>query len=216
MPKAILRGLCAGSVSALLIFVAATPSGADVPSGAKNARSLIQDLGSQAMDALGRSTPPAQRVQVFRQLLSKDFDLADTARFALGPYARQLTPQQQSEFMALYRDALAGIYAQRLSQYAGEPFDVTGERQSGNETIVSSQVVRPGGQRVRIDWQVTRHDGRLMITDVLVDGVSQKLAQRQEFSGIIQRNGGQPAAVIAALRQQLQTEQPAEPSPVTR
>jgi phospholipid transport system substrate-binding protein len=212
MPKAIRRCLCAGSVTALLILAAAVPSGADVPKGATDARSMIQDLGSQAIDALRPSMPPAQRVAVFRELLNKDFDLADAARFALGPYGRELTPMQQREFMALYRDALAGTYAEQLSQYAGQPFNVTGERRTGGETIVSSEVDQPGGQHVNIDWQVAQRDGRLVITDVMVDGVSQKLAQRQEFSGIIQRNGGQPAAVIAALRQQLQQEQIPAPS----
>jgi len=33
------------------------------------------------------------------------------------------------------------------------------------------------------------------------------LAQREEFIGIIRRNGGQPGAVIAALRQRLQQEE---------
>lgn len=207
MPNITLRRLCAGSITALLVFAPVVPSLADVPSGTSAARSLVQDLGSQAIDALGPSTPAPQRIAMFRDLLNKDFDLAGAARFALGPYARALTPPQQQEFLALYRDTLAGTYAQRLSQYAGEPFNVTGVRRAGNETIVSSEVAQPGGPQIKIDWDVAPRDGRLVITDVLVDGVSQKVAQREAFNGIIQRNGGQPAAVIAALRQQLQQEQ---------
>ncbi|HTT79298.1 MAG TPA: ABC transporter substrate-binding protein, partial [Stellaceae bacterium] len=144
---------------------------------------------------------------LFRELLNKDFDLADTARFALGPYARSLTRSQQRQFMTLYREVLADVYADRLSQYAGAPFRVTGERQIGDMTMVSSEVVRPRGPPVKIDWQIAHRSGRLLITDVFVDGVSQRLAQREEFIGIIRRNGGQPGAVIAALRQRLQQEE---------
>jgi phospholipid transport system substrate-binding protein len=206
-----LGGRWAGGIAALLIIIAAGPCRADAPDGARDARLLVQHLGAQAIDALGPSTPPAQRISVFRELLRKDFDLTDAARFALGSYMHGLSPAQQQEFLTLYRDALAAAYAERLGQYAGEPFRVTGAHRRGDETIVSSEVARSGGPPVKIDWQVSRRAGRLAITDVLVDGVSQKLAQREAFSGIIERNGGQPAAVIAALRQRLQEEPAAKP-----
>jgi phospholipid transport system substrate-binding protein len=45
--------------------------------------------------------------------------------------------------------------------------------------------------------------GRYLITDVVVGGVSMKVTQRDEFAAIIQRNGGRPEALLAALRQQL-------------
>src|SRR5918997_1132192 len=43
----------------------------------------------------------------------------------------------------------------------------------------------------------------LLGTDVVVGGVSMKTTQRAEFASIIQRNGGQPDALLAVLRQQL-------------
>lgn len=204
----------AGGVAALLILAAAAaaPGRADVPAAPKNARALVQELGARAIDALGPSTPKVQRIAVFSELLNKDFDLHDAARFALGRYANDLTPWQQQEFMTLYREALADAYANRLQQYGGQPFQVIGERRiRADETIVDSEVARQNEPPVKIDWQVAARDGRLAVTDVFVDGVSQKLAQREEFSGIIQRNGGQPAAVIAALRQRLQQEQVSTP-----
>ena len=45
--------------------------------------------------------------------------------------------------------------------------------------------------------------GRFLVTDVVVDGVSMKVTERNEFAGIIQRNNNNPSAIIAVLRQQL-------------
>jgi ABC-type transporter MlaC component len=42
----------------------------------------------------------------------------------------------------------------------------------------------------------------LQIIDVIVDGVSMALTQRLEFAGLIQRNGGQLAALLASLREE--------------
>jgi phospholipid transport system substrate-binding protein len=198
-----------GAVLSLVVCLVAGPQRAAAqqaqPPLAKEAGGFIQTLGTRAIDALGPAVSSDERTAMFRRLLSEDFDLNDATRFVLGPYGRQLTPAQSREFAALFRDALAQAYAQRLGKYAGQPFRVTGARPMGGDTaMVSSEVVRSGGQPVKIGWQVARHDGHWLITDVYVDGVSQKLAQRNAFIGVIQRNGGQPAAAIAALRQHLQ------------
>ncbi|HEV7995429.1 MAG TPA: ABC transporter substrate-binding protein [Stellaceae bacterium] len=44
-------------------------------------------------------------------------------------------------------------------------------------------------------------DGRYKITDVTVDGVSMVLTQRSEFASVIERNGGQVAALLATMRE---------------
>jgi phospholipid transport system substrate-binding protein len=205
MATSAFRPFWTGCIAVLLTVVAAAPGSAKAPAGAGGARDMIQHLYSQATQALGPSIPTSQRIGMFRQLLNKDFDVADAARFALGPYARRLTKLQEQDFLNLYRDNLAEAYADRLGQYTNAPFRITGARPIGGATVVNSEVLRRDGPPVRIDWQIADRDGRLEITDVLVDGVSQKLAQRQEFMDIIRRNGGQPGAVIAALRQRLQT-----------
>ena len=45
--------------------------------------------------------------------------------------------------------------------------------------------------------------GSHKITDVYVGGVSMKVTERDEFASVIQRNGGQVAALLAQLRQKL-------------
>jgi len=198
----------AGGAALLLVCCAATPHRADAQNAqsqiSQGAAAFIQNLGTEAVDVLGPSVPSGERIAMFRRLLNDDFDLPDAARFVLGPYARELTPAQRQQFVALFRDELAKSYADRLGQYSGDPFRVTGVRPMGNVTLVSSEIMRHGSAPVHIDWQVVRHGARFLITDVYVDNVSEKLAQRNEFIGIIQRNGGQPDAVIAALRQELQ------------
>src|SRR6266567_3284234 len=192
-------------VVALLFVVcqAAVPRGA----AAQDAASFIQNLGSQAIQVLGPSVPQAQRTAEFRRLFETDFDLPGAARFVLGPNARSLTPEQNQEFVALFKEYLAQAYSTRLGEYGGAPFHVTGTRPGGEETVVTSQVQRRNGNPVEIDWHVANRDGRIKITDVYVDGVSMKVTHRQEFASIIQRNGGRPDALLPALRQQLSQAQ---------
>jgi phospholipid transport system substrate-binding protein len=73
----------------------------------------------------------------------------------------------------------------------------------GGDTVVTSQVWTSSGSPAEIDWHVEDRNGRFLVTDVVVGGVSMKTTQRGEFASVIQRNGGQPDSLIAVLRQQL-------------
>ena len=190
------------AIAVALLFVlcqATVPRGA----AAQDATGFIQNLGNQAIQVLGPSVPQGQRTAHFRRLFDSDFDLPGAARFVLGPNARSLTPEQNQEFLPLFREYLAQAYSKRLAEYGGEPFHVTGSRPNGEETIVASRVERRNGAPMEIDWHVTNRGGRWQISDVYVGDVSMKATHRQEFASIIQRNGGRSEAILPVLRQQL-------------
>jgi phospholipid transport system substrate-binding protein len=64
-----------------------------------------------------------------------------------------------------------------------------------------SQIIRPQGPPIEVDWRLVVSDGRYKISDVSIDGVSMALTQRSEFAAIIQRNGGRVAGLLATKRE---------------
>jgi phospholipid transport system substrate-binding protein len=185
---------------ALLLFagLAAVPRGAS----AQDATAFVQNLGTQGIQALGPSVPAAQRTARFRQLFDADFDVAGISRFVLGPNGRNMTPEQQQEFAGLFRDYVAQTYSDKLATYGGAPFKVTGTRQNGDETIVTSQIMRQGNP-AELQWHVANRGGRFVVTDVQVNGSSMKVSERDQVAGIVQRNGGRPDALLSVMRQQV-------------
>src|ERR1051325_3365166 len=103
------------------------------PAAAQDARALVATLGQQAIQVLGPSVPPAQRVARFRELFRDDFDVPGIGHFVLGRYWRTATPQEQQEFLGLFQEYIVRAYSARLAEYGGEPFRVTGLRPSGGE-----------------------------------------------------------------------------------
>lgn len=170
---------------------------------AQDPRAFVSALGAQAIQVLGPSVPPAQRLARFRVLFNNDFDMPGIGRFVLGRYWRTATPQEQQEFLALFQEYIVRAYSARLGEYGGEPFRVTWARPYGEETIVSSEILRPNGNRIEVDWHLVNQGGRYKITDVYVGGVSMKVTQRDEFAAVIQRSGGRVEGLLAQLRQKL-------------
>ena len=182
----------------LLILCFAAP----LHAAAQDARAFVSTLGRQAIEVLGPNISESQRVVRFRQLFRADFDVPGIGRFVLGRYWRAATPEQRQEFLRLFQEYVVRAYAVRLGAYGGEPFRVTGARPAGEETVVSSQIDRPNGAPIGVDWYLIEDGGQYKISDVYIGGISMKVTQRDEFASVIQRNGGIPG-LLAELRQKL-------------
>jgi len=161
---------------------------------------FISALGNQGLAVIRSNAVIDQKAAYFHQMLRQDFDLARISRFGLGPYWRAASEREQQEFSRLLEDHLVRFYGRRFAEYGGESLRVTGSRADPDGVIVSSQIIRPQGLPIAVDWRLGLSDGRYKIADVIVDGVSMALTQRSEFAAMIQRNGGQVAGLLAAMR----------------
>lgn len=196
MPR---RVFSAGLIAIVLGLLVAAPRAHAAP----DAGVFVSNLGDAGIQAVNSNIPAEQRAAQFRQLFMSDFDVAGIGRFAIGHYWNAYTPEQQQEFLRLYADFTAKAYADKLGQYRGARLQVTGIQPGGEETIVTSQVMRTGGQPIQMDWHLIQSGDGYKVTDVYVDRVSMKATQREDFAKIIQNNGGQPSALLAVLRQEL-------------
>jgi phospholipid transport system substrate-binding protein len=188
-------------LTAAFVLISAVLSSAIPAAAAADPTALISNLGTRALEVLGKNATPSQRADRFRALLREDFDVPGIARFVLGRYWNIATEQQRAEFVKLFEDYIALAYSTRLAEYTGETFKVVGSRPDADGAIVTSQILRPAGAApVKLDWRVTGRDGAYKIRDVSVDGISMAVTQRSEFASVIQHNGGQVQGLLTMLR----------------
>lgn len=165
---------------------------------------FVDSLGQQALSILAdKSMPREQAVAKFKAMLNVNFDLKAIGRFALGRWYNVATPAEQAEYMTLFTKMVERIYTDRFSLYSGETFAIMNSRiDAGDDTIVVSQVQRPNGPPVNVDWRVRKQaDGKTYkIVDVIVEGVSMSVTQRAEFASVIQRGGGNVESLLKMMR----------------
>ncbi len=167
---------------------------------------FIQDLGDKAIAILAdKSLTDEQRNQQFRQMLRDSFDLVTIGRFALGRNWRAATPEQQKEYMGLFEELVVKTYSDRFALYTGEGFKVRNVRPEGEKDfIVNSDITRPDGSPpTTVDWRLRQKSGKLGIIDVVVEGVSMSVTQRQEYASVIERNGGNIDALLDMMRERI-------------
>jgi phospholipid transport system substrate-binding protein len=189
-------------LTAAFIVLAGALAPAIPAAAAADPAAVVSNLGSRALEVLGKNAPQSQRVARFRELLREDFDVPEISRFVLGRYWNVATEEQRAEFVKLFEEYIALAYSTRLAEYTGETFKVTGSRPDADGAIVSSQILRPAGAApVKVDWRLIGRNGAYKISDVSVDGISMAVTQRSEFASVIQHNGGQVQGLITMLRE---------------
>lgn len=181
----------ATSASSHTVEVAASRSATDV----------IKTLASEAIVGLtDQSLSNDTRRQNFVALMDRYFAMDVISRFVLGRYWRSISEEELNEFADLLQDYLALNYASQFKDFNGEQFVVGDEKQQNKDTFVNSQFVRPDGPPVSIVWRLREFGDEYKIIDVTVEGLSMGITQRDEFTAVIQQNGGEVSALTENLR----------------
>jgi phospholipid transport system substrate-binding protein len=199
-----LAGFCLPCVLAALLLQP-LPASAAINDGAASA--FIKELGTAAISmAADKDLDQKARIERFRLLLTDGFALKAISRFVLGRYWKKASPVQKQRYTKIFKEYVIASYANRLREYGGETFEVTGEKLSDSNTAtVSTLILRPKRAPVRVIWRIRDHDDKLKIVDVVIEGISMSLTQRSDFAAAIRSKGGNIDAFLDALERKVRT-----------
>ena len=171
---------------------------------AARASTFIQGTGNELVGAINSSAPVAARRESVAGILRRAVDIEGVGRFILGRFWRTASPAEQQEYTKLFEETLIHNLASRFGEYQGVKFTL-GRSQANTEedVMVSTSVERPNTAAFTLDWRVAEVGGGPRIIDMIAEGTSLRLTQRSEYASVIQRNGGQVSALLAAMRQQI-------------
>ncbi len=186
----------------LLFFGAADSARADSPK--EGAQRFVRSFGEQSVALMAdNELEPEDRRAGFRRLIVGHFDLSGIGRFVLGRHWKRATDAERKEYRQLFEKYVISSVDRKLSSYAGETLEVGVARtRDDTSAVVTSQIVRPTANPVRVDWRLKFFNGDWHIIDMVVEGVSLALTHRNEFDAVIKQGGGQISALLRRLREQ--------------
>ena len=191
------------SLVAALVLILASPVYAGAPSDTLKGTvdRIVQILADPALQ-----DKPEQRRAEVRKIAEGIFDYPDTARRALGPHWSARSPQEQQEFAKLFADLLDRAYVSKIELYQGERVRYVGETADGDEATVKTVIATKKSSDIPVDYRMHRKDGRWLVYDVIIEGVSLVSNYRTQFNKIVQTES------YDALVQRIRAKETAEPS----
>jgi phospholipid transport system substrate-binding protein len=95
----------------------------------------------QARTIVAGSQTHNEKLAALSVLFSKFLNTDEMGREALGPHWSSFTPDQQKEFLGLFRELLLRTYVQKLLLFENPNFVYAGEQSTGAGAIVDTKIV---------------------------------------------------------------------------
>ena len=128
-------------------------------------------------------------------------DVSGVARFSLGRFWRNASVEQQQRYVELFHQVLVTNITSKLGDYRGVRFVLGSAQQRDDNTVVSTVVERPNNPPTNVDWIISNAASDPKIIDVVAEGTSLRLTQRQDYASYLSRNNNNIDALINAMRQ---------------
>ena len=164
---------------------------------------FIQIIVDDAKKILVASNSKEYKYEKLTELAKEKVDIKGIGLYTLGSYRKELSDAQKEEYAKLFEQYFLKSFTSRLTDYSDPKINViSSEKKNDKYTIVSSVLLATNKKpEVNIQWRVyTKDPMNPLIRDLIIEGLSMARTQKEEFSSIIENNGGDINALFAKLK----------------
>jgi len=161
--------------------------------------SVSRGLASLRSHRVELNTSEDRRAEI-RRAADELFDVYEIARRALGQHWKGLLPQEQHEFIRLFRDVLTQSFVTIVQRYTGDNVASVDEEIAGIFAQVHSRISAERGSETTIEYRLSRSGSQWTVYDIVLDGVSLVSNYRSQFNAIIGTSS------VAQLLERMRTE----------
>jgi phospholipid transport system substrate-binding protein len=204
-----------GPRAALALLAAALLGLAPAAVAAAAADSAPRVMVRETIDAVlvvlnDKSLSTEQKRSKIEQIAYQRFDFLTLSKLVLARNWPRFSKTQQDQFIEEFKRYLAVSYGNRIERYDQQKVDIVTERQEPRGDVTVQTVVRGGEfEGAVVDYRLRQNQGRWLVIDVIVEGISLVSNFRDQFKEVLARGG--PEELLEALRKK-NAEGPVAPS----
>ena len=169
----------------------------------EKASAFVKSTGDRLVAVVnGPGSAPTKRAAMTK-ILDADVDVDGIGKFCLGRFWRLATSEQQKQYLTLFHEVLVTNITSKLGEYQGVTFTMGHSKPQDDQAVVSTTVVRPNNPPTAVDWIIANPSSDPKIIDVVAEGTSLRLTQRQDYASYLAHNNNNVDALIAAMKNQI-------------
>jgi phospholipid transport system substrate-binding protein len=176
---------------------------ADAQGANDKASALIKSIGDQLVSVVNGPGGARDKRARLTEIIDSGVDVDGVARFCLGRFWRTASADQQRRYMELFHQVLVNNITSKIGDYRGVRFQMGRTQRREDDAVVSTVVERPNNPPTNVDWIVSSPASDPKIIDVVAEGTSLRLTQRQDYASYLSHNNNNIDALINAMRQQV-------------
>ena len=176
----------------LALWLAPVPARSALPHEA-HVTSLLEEL-----IALAKYDGAEQRRRL-EKVLHRRADVRAIALFALGTWRSKMPKKMSADYINLVVNYTANAFIDYVNRFSGAVVAIEGSSSKGGFTTVDAKLTYAEGRTSQIRFRYADTGGP-RVKDVNVQGIWLSLQLRDRFSGLLKRNNGDFAELMAYLR----------------
>ena len=130
-----------------------------------------------------------KRRQMLKKSISVIFDYNEMAKRSMGKHWNQRSAAEKKQFADLFASLLENSYASKIESYNNEKIVYLKETIDSDHAEIKSKVVTTKRDEFTLDYRMINQNGKWMVYDVVIEGVSLVSNYRTQFNKIITSNG---------------------------
>lgn len=140
---------------------------------------------------LNKSLDQKVKRKKLEDLALKVVDTEGLAKYTLGEERKKITEKQLAEYINIFKIFFSKNISSKLNDYSDQEVSISGSKKiSENYVLVSSKIIsKKDKQEIIVDWRIFLVNNKLVIRDLVVEGLSLARTQKEEFASIIANNG---------------------------
>ena len=156
----------------------------------KDVEKFITDMGTQSKNILSNTKLTAKELDSqYKKFTDKIVDSEWVARFILSQHYKQLTQAQRDEFTKLYKEYLLENYIPKLKDYNKDLKVSKINKQKDTVYMVYTTTKDGAGRNVNVNFRVIERNNKLLITDIIPEGISFISSQRTDINSALTNQG---------------------------
>lgn len=177
----VIVGIVVGVVAFAAPVLASAGPEATVKATVEKVRSIVSEKeGKVASEALDKE---------LKDVVTEAFDFDEMSRRCLGKNWKQATPEQRKEFVSLFSDLLAKNYLKKIREnITKSDIKYHAEKITDKKAELKTSV-KYGEEDAIIEYRLREKSDGWRVYDVVIENVGLVTNYRNEFSGIVRKDG---------------------------
>jgi phospholipid transport system substrate-binding protein len=169
-----------------------------VLAGSGKARASVTDEVKKTVDEvvrivsdkeLKKAQNEKKKRKALKAIIGTLFDYTEMTKRAIGGHWKELSAPDKKEITGLFETLLENSYANKIESYNNEKVIYLREDTEDNYSEVKTKIVTVKRDEYAVDYRLMNKDGRWMVYDVVIEGVSLVSNYRTQFNKIINNQG---------------------------
>lgn len=189
----------------LVFFLAPAVARAETQAEASAPDALVKNVTEEVLSILRKdkdiqSGDRQRAINLIETKVAPHFDFGRMTSLAVGRSWQQADAEQRKALTGEFRTLLVRTYANSLTAYRDQTVSFKPSKAgAGDEVTVRSQINKPGGQPIPLDYSLAKSDGGWKVFDVAISNISLVTNYRNTFASEVQKGG--IAGLLKALQE---------------